>query len=158
MTMSSGLRSLAYGAAAGAAGITALNAVTYLDMVMRGRPTSDTPEQTVERLSELTQVDIPGEGETRENRIAGLGPLTGIAAGVVPGVLIALARSAGWRPNPALEVGVATSLALLGSNGPMTALGVTDPRTWPLSSWLSDLIPHLAYGAATSAVLRGLTR
>lgn len=158
MTMSSGLRSLAYGAAAGAAGVTALNAVTYIDMVMRGRPTSDTPEQTVERLSELTQVEIPGEGETRDNRIAGLGPLTGIAAGVVPGVLIALARSAGWRPNPALEVGVATSLALLGSNGPMTALGVTDPRTWPLSSWLSDLIPHFAYGAATSAVLRGLTR
>jgi hypothetical protein len=31
------------GAAAGAAGTTALNAVTYLDMVVRGRPASDAP-------------------------------------------------------------------------------------------------------------------
>jgi hypothetical protein len=34
----------------------------------------------------------------------------------------------------------------------MVALGVTDPRTWPASSWLSDLLPHLAYGVVTAAV------
>jgi hypothetical protein len=36
------------GAAAGAAGTTALNTVTYLDMAVRGRPTSSTPEDIVE--------------------------------------------------------------------------------------------------------------
>jgi hypothetical protein len=36
------------GAAAGAAGTAALNAVTYVDMTVRGRPASDTPERTVE--------------------------------------------------------------------------------------------------------------
>ena len=27
------------------------------------------------------------------------------------------------------------------------ALGLTDPREWSASDWLSDLVPHLAYGA-----------
>lgn len=154
--MSTAVRALAIGAAAGAAGTTALNAVTYLDMAVRGRPTSDTPEQTVERLSEVTHVPVPGAGETRDNRVAGLGPLAGLVTGVGSGVLLALARAAGWRPGPLVEAGVATGLALLGSNGPMTALGVTDPRTWPASSWVSDVVPHLAYGAVTTSVLRGL--
>ena len=41
------------GAAAGAAGSTALNAVTYLDMAGRGRGSSSTPEQTVQALAGL---------------------------------------------------------------------------------------------------------
>ena len=40
--------------------------------------------------------------------------------------------------------------ANIGTTGPMAALGVTDPRTWPAESWISDLIPHLAYGLATA--------
>src|ERR1700712_4083745 len=75
------------GAAAGAAGSTALNAVTYLDMVVRGRGTSSTPEQTVEKLAEKAHVGIPGEGQERENRLQGLGPMTGLVAGVGVGVL-----------------------------------------------------------------------
>lgn len=35
----------------------------------------------------------------------------------------------------------------------MRVLGVTDPRTWPASPWVADIVPHLAYGAATAAVL-----
>jgi hypothetical protein len=27
------------------------------------------------------------------------------------------------------------------------ALGVSDPRTWDATSWLSDVVPHLAFGA-----------
>jgi hypothetical protein len=150
------LRALAIGAAAGAAGTTALNAVTYLDMALRGRPTSGTPEQTVRRLSEVTHVPVPGEGESRANRVAGLGPLAGLVTGVGAGVLLALARAAGWRPSLGAEAGVAATLALLGSNGPMTALGVTDPRTWPASAWVSDVVPHLAYGAVAAGVLRAL--
>jgi hypothetical protein len=37
----------------------------------------------------------------------------------------------------------------------MYRLGVTDPKTWDASSWLSDAIPHLAYGVATWALLPG---
>ncbi len=38
----------------------------------------------------------------------------------------------------------------------MTLLGVTDPRTWPVSSWVADVVPHVAYGAVTAAVLEQL--
>lgn len=141
------------GAAAGAAGTTVLNAVTYLDMALRGRGSSSTPEQTVERLAEVTHLRVPGEGETRDHRVAGLGPLTGIAAGVGSGALLGLARAAGWRPSWAVSGVAAAVLAVLGSDGTMSALGVTDPRTWPASSWATDLVPHLAYGLATALVL-----
>lgn len=45
------LKGLLRGAAAGAAGTTALNAVTYLDMAWRGRSSSTTPQQAVEELA-----------------------------------------------------------------------------------------------------------
>jgi hypothetical protein len=144
------------GAAAGAAGTTALNAVTYLDMAVRGRPSSSTPEDTVEALSSTLHVPVPGEGDTRQNRLQGLGPLTGMVAGVGTGAALGLARGAGWRPSRALGTVAATLGALLGSNGPMTVLGVTDPRTWPASSWAADIIPHAAYGAVTAVVLEQL--
>ena len=40
----------------------------------------------------------------------------------------------------------------------MTALGVDDPRSWSASSWLSDLVPHLAYGAVAAAIFERLGR
>jgi hypothetical protein len=144
------------GAAAGAAGTTALNGVTYLDMALRGRPGSDTPEETVRALSDKTGIPVPGEGEEKDNRVSGLGPLTGLAAGVGTGALLGVVTAAGWRPGRTVTAALAAAGAMLGSNGPMTALGITDPRTWPVSSWISDLVPHAAYGAVTAAVLRGL--
>ncbi|MGI8536373.1 MAG: hypothetical protein ACR2K2_07700 [Mycobacteriales bacterium] len=154
--MSRRLRGVLLGAAAGAAGTTALNATTYLDMSVRGRPTSSTPEDTVEALSNKAHVPVPGEGDTRDNRLAGLGPLTGLVAGVGTGALLGLARAAGWRPGLLVGSVAATLGALAGSNGPMTALGVTDPRTWPASSWAADVVPHLVYGAVTAVVLDNL--
>src|SRR3954463_7820491 len=79
------------GAAAGAAGSTALKAVTYLDMTVRGRGTSSTPEDTVEKLADKAHVTIPGDEETRQNRVQGLGPLTGLLAGVGVGIATGLA-------------------------------------------------------------------
>jgi hypothetical protein len=146
------------GAAAGAAGTTALDAVTYLDMAVRGRGASSTPEQTVEKLAEKAHLPISGEGDTRQHRLQGLGALTGIAAGVGVGVLAGLGRAAGFRP-PAWLGGAATGLlAMIGANGPMTGLGITDPRTWSATDWLSDVVPHVAYGLVTHATLVGLDR
>jgi hypothetical protein len=152
------LRSVLRGAAAGAAGTTALNAVSYLDMIARGRPPSRTPEDTVEILSTRTHVPVPGQGDRRSNRVAGLGPLTGLAAGVATGALLGALRGLGWRPSPVVGAVGAMVVAMLASNGPMTALGVTDPRGWAAGDWAADVLPHLAYGAVTSQVLDGLDR
>ncbi|HEY8295597.1 MAG TPA: hypothetical protein VIG41_09690 [Micrococcaceae bacterium] len=149
-------RSLAAGAAAGAAGTTALNAITYLDMIRGARPASSTPETTVEKLAEVTGVDIPGNDEERTNRVSGLGPLTGLVMGVGVGALLGAGRAAGLRPGLATGSLAAAAGALIGSNGPMTALGVTDPRTWSKTDWISDIIPHLAYGLVTAATLQAL--
>src|SRR5919199_6913457 len=141
------------GAAAGAAASTALNAVTYLDMVVRGRGSSSTPEQTVEKLAAKAHVPIPGEGETRENRLQGLGPMTGLVAGVGVGVLAGLARAAGFRSRPLVGTALTTVGVLVASNGPMTVLGITDPPTWSTTDWISDVVPHLAYGAVVKTTM-----
>jgi hypothetical protein len=146
------------GAAAGAAGSTALNAVTYLDMAVRGRGTSSTPEQTVEALAGKAHLPIPGEGETRDNRVQGLGPLTGLVAGVGVGVLAGLARAAGLRTTPLVGTALTTAGVLVAANGPMTALGITDPRTWSATDWVSDLVPHLAYGVVVRTTMDAFDR
>jgi hypothetical protein len=144
------------GAAAGAAGTTALNAVTYLDMITRGRPASSTPETTVEKLAERTGVSIPGDEKTRQNRLEGLGPMTGIAAGVGIGALVGLVRALGYRSQPLVGTGLITAGVLAATNGPMTVLGVTDPRTWSAVDWISDVVPHLAYAAVVKTTMDAL--
>jgi hypothetical protein len=141
------------GAAAGAAGTTALDAVTYLDMAVRGRGSSSTPEQTVEKLAQVAHLPIPGEGRTRDNRVQGLGPLLGLGAGVGVGVLAGLGRAAGVRSAPPVGALLTAAAAMLAGNGPMTVLGVTDPRRWSRVDWLSDVVPHLAYGIVVKTTL-----
>ena len=45
---------------------------------------------------------------------------------------------------------------MVASDLPIIALGVSDPRTWAAAGWVSDLLPHLAYGLATAAVYEAL--
>ena len=144
------------GAAAGAAGTSALNVISYLDIVVRGRPTSTTPERTVEAMARLFGLTVPGTGDVLANRISGLGALTGYAAGIGIGMILGLAYALGWRPGLLVASLVATAIALIGTNGPMTVLGVTDPRTWGIVGWISDLIPHFGYGVVTALVLHYL--
>jgi hypothetical protein len=146
------------GAAAGAAASTALNAVTYVDMAVRGRGSSSTPEQTVEALAGKAHVGIPGDDETRQNRVQGLGPLTGLVAGVGVGVVVGLVRAAGFRSRPAVGTLLTTAGILVAANGPMTALGITDPRTWSRTDWISDLVPHLVYGAVLKKTMDAFDR
>ncbi|MFR9775127.1 hypothetical protein ACL02O_03605 [Micromonospora sp. MS34] len=137
------------GAIAGAVGSAALNIVSYLDIAVRARPVSSTPERTAGRLADVAHVDL-GPGEQGANRRSGLGPVIGygigIAAGAVFGVLAARRR-----------IPLAAAIGLLGggvmasSDGSLAVLGVSDPRTWRRSDWVSDLVPHLAYGMAAAA-------
>jgi hypothetical protein len=146
------------GGAAGAAGTTALNVVTYLDMAVRGRPESSTPERAVEKLAEKAHLPIPGEGEVRAHRVQGLGALTGLMAGIGVGVLVGLARVSGYRPAKPVGTLLTTLTVLVAANGPMTVLGITDPRTWSRTDWVSDLVPHLAYGVVVTTTLDAFDR
>lgn len=146
------------GALAGAAGTTALNAVTYLDMAVRGRGTSDTPERLVERAAGAAGVSIPGDGDERDNRLAGLGPLSGTAVGVVVGAVYgaldrALARRGRAVPAP-VEIAAIGATAMALSDVPLTVLGISDARTWAAKDWLADGVPHLAYAVVTYAGIR----
>lgn len=147
-------RDIITGIAAGAAGTTALNAVTFADMAIRARPASTTPEDTVAEAEELTGTSLAEKGPESDeagNRRTALGSLMGIAAGLGTGALYGLVRPRLGRVPLAL-LGVGAGLAAnVGTTGPMAALGVTDVRTWPAESWISDLVPHLAYGFATAA-------
>jgi len=147
---------LGYGVAAGAAGVTALNAITYLDMAVRARPASDTPSQAVEQLTRKAGAEIPGQGEDRDNRLAGLGPLAGIVTGIAVGVAAAFARPVLARIPAPLAAAALGALAMAGSDGPLAALGLTRPDQWAPADWASDIIPHLGYGAAVYATLAAL--
>jgi uncharacterized membrane protein len=144
------------GLAAGAAGTTVLNAVTYLDMALRGREASSTPEQTVDALADAAGQKIPGKRGERDNRRTALGALSGISNGVAVGVVASLVRTAGVR-LPSTVGAVATGAAAMAlTDGATTALGVSDPRDWSSKDWVSDAVPHLAYGAAVQAVIEAI--
>src|SRR3954471_13776560 len=121
---------------AGAAGATALNAVTYLDMAVRARPASTAGEDSVSKLADLTGVPL-GDDEAAGNRKSGLGPLLGYATSTAAAV--AYAAAGGRRLPPAASTVALTVLAMAASNAPMTALHITDPRTWKPADWVSDL-------------------
>jgi hypothetical protein len=155
---SSLLGSVAVGAAAGAAGTTALNAATYLDMAVRGRPASTAPRREVERVAEKAGVPIPGDrvpggGQKRGNRISGLGSLTGIVVGVGVGAGYGLARRLGWRPAAPVAGALLAGTAMAVTDTSMALLGVSDPRRWGAPDWLADLLPHLAYGLVAALVV-----
>ncbi|GLZ09027.1 hypothetical protein Acsp03_64930 [Actinomadura sp. NBRC 104412] len=138
------------GIIAGAVGTTALNVASYLDMAVRGRPASSTPEQSVERLAGAGGIGL-GTGEQAENRKSGLGALLGYGTGVGAGAVYGLLARGRHVPWPACALAL-TALAMVGSNAPLTLLGLTDPRRWTATEWISDVLPHLAYGMAAAGV------
>ncbi|WP_203856970.1 hypothetical protein [Plantactinospora mayteni] len=143
------------GAIAGAVGSVALNMVTYLDMALRARPASSTPEESAQRLTEKLHIGL-GPEDRAANRRSGLGPLLGSATGVLSGAALTVI---GLRrlPGP-VAAGLFGAGVMLASNGTLTALGVSDPRRWSRTDWLSDIVPHLAYGLAVVATLGQLRR
>lgn len=152
------IKGLIRGAMAGAAGTTALNAATYLDMAWRGRPSSSTPQQAVEELARRAGAEIPGSGEERDHRLEGLGALAGIATGVAVGALAGELRAVVLRLGPVVGPVLLGAAAMAATDASLTRLGLTDPREWDATAWLSDAAPHLAYGVVSYAALRAMSR
>ncbi|HEX5543814.1 MAG TPA: hypothetical protein VFX60_20035 [Micromonospora sp.] len=142
------------GMLAGAAGTLALDAVTYADMAVRGRPASHTPEESVQHLADRAHLSL-GSDTRAQNRREGLGPLLGYTIGMTGAVAFAALTNRRRLPVPAATGALAAGV-MVATSGTMTLFGVTDPRRWSRADWLSDLIPHLVYGAVTVLTLRRL--
>jgi len=144
---------LTSGLVAGAAGATALNALTYAQQAVSGTASSATPDQAALAVTEAVGAHVPGDPDTRQNRLEGLGPLSGLAVGLGVGALGGLLRALGLKVPVALAPVVVGLGAMAVSDSVMIAVGITDPRTWTPSTVAQDALPHLVYGAVTVLAL-----
>ncbi|MCW2900186.1 MAG: hypothetical protein JWO67_2451 [Streptosporangiaceae bacterium] len=142
-------RELVTGAMAGAVGIVALNGVSYLDMAVRGRPASQAPGRLVDKMVQVTGGVPPEDQDKWPNRRTAIGALLGYAVGLGTGALFGLVRSRCPGVSPVAAAAVVGAAAMAASDVPLVLFGLSDPRTWGVSGWASDIVPHLAYGAAT---------
>lgn len=146
------------GLVAGAVGTTVIEAVTWLDMAIRGRPASQMPQRTVEAGLDALGIDVPGTKAERDHRIEAFGALSGIGAGLGVGMAASTARALGVR-LPATLGGAVTGLGAMAlTDLSAQGLGTIDLAGWSSADWASDLVPHLAYGFTTTAVLRGMEK
>jgi hypothetical protein len=141
------------GLLASAAGATALNAFTYAQQALKGTPSGATPDQAAQATIETVGGHVRGTPDQRQNRLEGLGPLSGYGVGLGVGALAGALRAYGVK----VPIGLAPVIVGLGamaiSDGVMSALGIADPRTWTASSVVNDALPHLAYGGVTVLAL-----
>lgn len=149
---------VANGLIAGAAGTAALNTVTYLDMLIRGRPASSVPAKVAERMADAAGAELGESEEQADSRRSAAGALLGYGAGLTIGAAYGAIEGA-VRDLPLPISGAAVGLvAMAASDVPAVAAGATDPRRWQASAWLADIVPHAVYGIVTVAVYRALRR
>ncbi len=160
MTIDRTARSLLWGVAAGVVGTVVLNTVTYGDMLLRGRPASTVPAKAAGILADRLGIDVlrtENHGQGAENRRSATGALLGYATGIGVGVGYAVVRSR-ISGTSTLRAGVLLGLAaMVAGDGPIVAMGASDPTTWSAADWLADLVPHLAYGLAAAATFEAGT-
>lgn len=145
---------LGRGLLAGVVGTLALDAATYLDMALTGRPASRVPEEAVRRAALAAGLDLPAD----DPRLPAYGAVGGLLTGSAVGVVASLLRERGPRlrsPVGAMAVGV---LAMASTNLPLTLAGLTDPRAWSRSHWVRDVLPHLAFGVGVRAAMDAADR
>lgn len=155
------LKNIIAGLAAGAIGTLILNVVTYADMLVRGRSSSGVPAQlagVIGEMAHIEQIAKDVEEPQAQNRRTATGALMGYATGLGIGLAYGSLRAAG-RPAPVPLSGLALGgAAMAASDVPATVAGVTNPKQWGMSGWMSDIVPHVAYGLATAGVYEALTR
>jgi hypothetical protein len=146
------------GLIAGAVGTVTLNGLTYVDQVVRAREASTMPEEMAGTLAHKAGIALGENEEIVERRKQGLGPLLGILVGLSVACGYGVLRERGVRlpvPVSGLGVGLAASAV---SDTPMAALRLTDPRSWSMSGWLTDLVPHVVFGLTVAAVYERIRR
>ncbi len=150
-------RRLARGAIAGALGTFAINASTYVDMAVRGRPSSDVPEKTIQHYADEFGVDF-GDDSKGNARRSGVAALSGFAVGVAGGIVYGLCAPV-LRVFPGSLRAVGLGVGVMAATDTSSALaGATNPREWGVSGWLADLVPHLVYGVVTASAFDSWSR
>lgn len=153
------LTSIGLGIVAGAFGTFILNLVTYLDMIVQGRSASAVPSQIAGRVAEKANFEPIAEHNQAPEasaRRSATGALMGYATGLSMGIVYAISRMVVQdvsRPVAGVALGLA---AMASSDIPATATNVTNPRQWSAANWMSDIIPHLAFGFATVSLFEEL--
>lgn len=165
------------GAIAGAAGVVALNAASYLDMLIRGRAASDMAARVAGKLADELGVALefePGadgdgddddiddfeadnagdldddESDAGANRSEAIGALLGMANGIGIGMAYGVIRLILPRPPAWLAGAALGAAAMAASDYPATRLGLTEPRDWSATDWVSDVVPHMTFGLVTA--------
>jgi hypothetical protein len=152
------MRGLILGAVAGAAGTIALDIAGYADMALSGRGGSDTPAEVMRRLAEkagIASLSVPADeaDDATKNRRSALGAIAGYKIGILLGALYGLASYPSTKKRGiVLRAILLGGLAMAASDVPATLLEVTKPAEWGARGWISDIVPHLAYGIVTAAV------
>ncbi len=155
------LRRALFGAIAGAAGNLTLEIVTYGDMLLRGRSASGVPAKVAGILADdfgIEALSSVATGNQADNRRSAAGALLGYALGVGLGSAYGLVRPGLGRmstPLAGVAVGVA---AMTAADASYAATGASDPKTWTVTDWMSDLVPHIIYGLVTVATYETIAR
>ena len=152
------MQKIVAGIVAGAAGTVALDVATYLDMAIRGRSASNAPAQLVDSVAKSLHLSFfSGDDQQAKNRESGLGALLGYVNGLGTGVVYGLLRSQSETvPLPLAAIGVGLA-AMVASDVPLIVSRVSNPKSWGVSGWAADLIPHLIYGLVTVVTYESLT-
>jgi hypothetical protein len=156
------MRGLILGAIAGAAGTMALDMTSYADMALRGRASSGMPADVIRRLAAkvgIAELSVPDDDadDATKNRRSALGALAGYKIGIMLGALYGLASYPSSKDRGiVLRSLVLCALAMAASDVPATVLEATNPAEWGPSGWISDIVPHAAYGIVTAAVFEAI--
>ncbi len=139
----------------------ALDITTYIDILVRARPSSALPSDVVKKSAQIAGIDAlaSDEGDAPTNRRSGAGALMGYGVGLGAGIVYSALRPAfrAWLPWPMAGVllGAAT---LVVSEGSATALGATDWSKWSLGEWIADIVPRAMYGLTAAYVVERIDR
>ena len=151
-------RGLVAGAIAGAVGTIALEGASYADMYLQGRRASELPARAAAQLAERLGIDLgPPDDDTTDSHAAALGALLGYGLGVGAGAAFGLLTRQRGRTTVRAALGLGAAV-IVAADGPLIAQRLTDPRTWGVKGWMSDIVPHALYGVATATVLDLITR
>lgn len=163
------LRHVLRGVASGATGTAALNIATYLDIAIRGRASSDVPGKVAGALTQSVGIPLEAEANSMGNisddekaraqhRLTGLGALMGYATGLSIGALYGTIRPVFGRMSVPVAGLVLGAAAMATSDVPATITGATNPKTWGMSGWVADIVPHALFVLVTATAYEAYAR